>query len=71
MNKMTFIFHYSTNYGRLTRVNRLKVAVNMVDPTCLLQRVRSLKVYRLFTCPCHKMCRVEAVGLSLHIVLLR
>ena len=35
MNKKTFIFHYSKNYGSLTCVIKLKVAVNMADPTCL------------------------------------
>ena len=29
MNQTTSIFHYSKNYGSLTRVTRLKVAVNI------------------------------------------
>ena len=37
------LLHYAKNYGRLTRVTRLKVAENMADPTCLLKRPRTLK----------------------------
>ena len=33
MNQKTSIFHYVNNYGSLTRVTRLKVAVNRADPT--------------------------------------
>ena len=49
MNQKTFNFHYSKNYGSLTRqeswtrVIRLKVAVNMADPTCLLGALSTLK----------------------------
>ena len=32
----TYIFHYSKDYGSLTRVTRLKVEVNMSDAKCLL-----------------------------------
>ena len=35
MNQKTFLFHYSKNYGSLTSLTSLKVAINMVDPTCL------------------------------------
>ena len=35
MHQKTHIFHYSTHYDSLTRVTRLKIAVNMSDPTCL------------------------------------
>ena len=35
MNPKTFICHYYKNYGSLTRVTRLKFALNMADPTCL------------------------------------
>ena len=31
-----FHLSYSKNYGSLTRVTRLKVEINMTDPTCLL-----------------------------------
>ena len=31
MNQNTSIFHYYKNYGSLTRVTRLKVALNMAD----------------------------------------
>ena len=30
--------HYSKKYGSLTRITRLKVAINMADPTCLLDQ---------------------------------
>ena len=36
MHHKTYIFHYSENYGSLTRVIRLENAVNMSDPTYLL-----------------------------------
>ena len=39
---LSFIY-YAKNYGRLTRVTRLKVAENMADPTRLLERPRTLK----------------------------
>ena len=38
-----FIFRYSKNYGSLTRETRIKDAVNMIDLTCLLATVRTLK----------------------------
>ena len=37
MNQKDFHLHYSKNYGNLTGVTRLKVVVNMPDPTCLLE----------------------------------
>ena len=36
MNQKTSIFHHCKNYGSLTRVSRLKIALNMADHTCLL-----------------------------------
>ena len=34
MDQKTSIFHYSKNYGSLTRETRFKVAINTADPTC-------------------------------------
>ena len=34
-----FHLSYAKNYGSLTNVTSLKVAVNMADPTCLLGTV--------------------------------
>ena len=70
----TSIFRYSKNYSSLTHETRIKDAVNMGDLICLLATVRTLKhvkrsqlakMKRVFlTCPCHKIYRDEAVGVS-------
>ena len=46
MNQKTSIYHYSNNYGNLSNATRLRVAVNMTDPTCLLETVRPLMLLR-------------------------
>ena len=41
MNQTTS-FHYSRNYGSVTLVIMFKVAVKMSDPSCLLEKARTL-----------------------------
>ena len=43
MHQKTHLSLFQKNYGYLTRVSGLKIAVNMPDPTCLFGTVRTLK----------------------------
>ena len=43
MNQKIFTFYHSKNYGSLARVTRIIVAVNMADPTCLMEGAHTLR----------------------------